>query len=112
MGEAIQIADFDAKSKRPVLNLNAVKRIINSRGTQDLPTIIVSIGGVARSGKSFLLNLMVNYLQYVEKVGVILSGILKPCFICRLVHVCEVRASACGVKVSTALIHSKNLSAV
>ena len=86
MGEAIQIADFDAKSKRPVLNLNAVKRIINSRGTQELPTIIVSIGGVARSGKSFLLNLMVNYLQYVEKVGVILSGILKPYFICRLVH--------------------------
>ena len=82
MGEAVQIVDFDGKSERPVLNFNAVRSIINSRGTQDLPTIIVSIGGVIRSGKSFLLNLMVNYLQYVEKVGVTFSGTLKMYFIC------------------------------
>ena len=70
MAEAVKIVDLDTASGRPSLNLSTVKRIINSRGTQDLPTIIVSIGGVARSGKSFLLNLMVNYLQYVEKVCV------------------------------------------
>ena len=70
MAEAVKIVDLDTASGRPSLNLSTVKRIINSRGTQELPTIIVSIGGVARSGKSFLLNLMVNYLQYVEKVGV------------------------------------------
>ena len=70
MAEAVKIVDLDTASGRPSLNLSTVKRIINSRGTQELPTIIVSIGGVARSGKSFLLNLMVNYLQYVEKVCV------------------------------------------
>ena len=68
MGEAVKIVDLDTPSGRPSLNLPVVKRIINKKGTQDLPAIIVSVGGVARSGKSFLLNLMVNYLQYVEKV--------------------------------------------
>lgn len=74
-GEAIQIADLDTKSKRPQLNLQAVERIIKSKGTQNLPTLVISIGGVARSGKSFLLNLMVNYLSYVEKVtcGIIVT---------------------------------------
>ena len=69
MGEAVQIVDLATASGRPSLSISRVKRIINSRGTQELPAIIVSIGGVARSGKSFLLNLMVNYLQYVEAVS-------------------------------------------
>lgn len=69
MGEAVKIVDLETEAGVPFLDFLAVKRIINSRGTQGLPTIILSINGVARSGKSFLLNLMVNYLQYVETVS-------------------------------------------
>ena len=69
MGEAVQIVDLATASGRPSLSSSRVKRIIDRAGIQGMPTLIVSIGGVARSGKSFLLNLMVNYLQYVEAVS-------------------------------------------
>ena len=35
------------------------------KGVEDYPAIIVSITGDYRSGKSFLMNLMVTYLQYL-----------------------------------------------
>ena len=69
MGEAVQIVDLATASGRPSLSVSRVKRIIDRAEIQGTPTLIVSIGGVARSGKSFLLNLMVNYLQYVEAVS-------------------------------------------
>ena len=43
--------------------------VINNGGAEGLPVFIVSITGVLRSGKSFLLNLMKLYLDYYEKVG-------------------------------------------
>ena len=69
MGEAVQIVDLATASGRPSLSVLRVKRIIDRAGIQGMQALIVSIGGVARSGKSFLLNLMVNYLQYVEAVS-------------------------------------------
>jgi len=47
--------------------LKVLKEVIN------LPLVIVSMIGIARGGKSFLLNLYINYLTYMEKVS---------CYIC------------------------------
>ena len=35
------------------------------KGVEDYPAMVVSITGAHRSGKSFLMNLMVTYLQYL-----------------------------------------------
>ena len=69
-GNAVQIVQFDDHLVRATLNDRAVKEVIEARPEiLDLPTVVVSIGGVTRSGKSFLLNLLVNYFRYSEKVG-------------------------------------------
>jgi len=60
---AIQLVDFKS-GKKPVLNAEAIKATIK----ENLPTVVVTIGGVARSGKSFLLNLLVSILTYMEEV--------------------------------------------
>jgi len=62
---AVQIVDFKS-GERPALNAEAIQKII----TEDLPTVVVTIGGVARSGKSFLLNLLVSILTYMEEVNI------------------------------------------
>jgi len=62
-GRAVQIVEFK-EDIGPVVNLRAFDRIVKS----DMPTLVVSISGVARSGKSFLLNLLVNLLTYLENV--------------------------------------------
>jgi len=62
--KAIQIVDFKSDNK-PALKIGAVQKIIK----KDLPTVVVTIGGVARSGKSFLLNLFVSILDYMEEVN-------------------------------------------
>jgi len=59
-GRAVQIVEFK-DNMRPVVNLRAFDRIVKS----DIPTLVVSISGVARSGKSFLLNLLVTLLTYL-----------------------------------------------
>jgi len=62
--KAVQIVDFKSDNK-PALKIRAVQEIIK----EDLPTVVVTIGGVARSGKSFLLNLFVSILDYMEEVN-------------------------------------------
>jgi len=62
-GRAVQIVEFKDNNE-PVVNLRAFEQIVQS----DIPTLVVSISGVARSGKSFLLNLLVNLLTYLENV--------------------------------------------
>lgn len=76
---AIKIVEF-RPSQKPILDLNAIRGIVNSRGTHNLPTVVVSIGGVARSGKSFLLNLIVHFLRHIEKVcvNIVHNLALKP----------------------------------
>jgi len=78
----VQIVDFKSSS-RPVLNTEAVQNII----TEDLPTVVVTIGGVARSGKSFLLNLFVSILTYIEEVQSDTILVLCICFICTEISV-------------------------
>jgi len=61
----VDIVTFD--SGRPQINEKALYNVLKK--VETLPLVIVSMIGVARSGKSFLLNLYINYLTYLELVG-------------------------------------------
>ena len=64
------IVDIDHKKIKATLDDKVIEDIIDTHPEiKSLPTIVVSIAGVTRSGKSFLLNLFVNYLTYLEQVG-------------------------------------------
>ena len=63
--------DFESKngSDKPSLNTKPLEKIVNKHANaRDKPVMVIAVGGVARSGKSFLLNLFVNYLTYLEEV--------------------------------------------
>ena len=65
----MQIVKFDENLVKATLDGEAFEQVIQARPeTKDLPTIVISIGGVTRSGKSFLLNLLVNYMKHLEMV--------------------------------------------
>lgn len=67
----MQIVEFAKKSKQKdgenlaSFHLDVLNDIM--KGTEDLPALVVSITGVYRSGKSFLLNLMLTYLSHLSK---------------------------------------------
>ena len=69
--EIVQIVEFAKKSKQKdgenlaSFHLDVLKDIM--KGTEDLPALVVSITGVFRSGKSFLLNLMLTYLSHLSE---------------------------------------------
>ena len=68
-GHSVQIVEFDEYMVKATLKDVAFEDVIESRPEiKDLPTVVLSIGGVTRSGKSFLLNLLVNYMTYLEEV--------------------------------------------
>ena len=68
-GHSVQIVEFDEYTVEATLKDVAFKDIIESRPeVKDLPTVVLSIGGPTRSGKSFLFNLVVNYMTYLEEV--------------------------------------------
>ena len=51
-------------------------------GFEEYRLLIVSVTGVFRSGKSFLMNLMVTFLQHLsEKVGCFYLSVCLPCVI-------------------------------
>ena len=63
--------DYESKngSDKPSLNTKPLEKIVNKHANaRDKPVMVIAVGGVARSGKSFLLNLFVSYLSYIEKV--------------------------------------------
>ena len=66
---AVQLVQFEENSNRPFFSEDELKKVVCSPAVRDLPTIVISIGGVARSGKSFMLNLFISYLSYVEEVS-------------------------------------------
>ncbi|XP_067930554.1 atlastin-3-like [Watersipora subatra] len=69
-GEAICIATIDPNEAKASLNYNAISKILKKRDeVKGLPTAVLSIAGVARSGKSFLLNLLVSLLEHLEKTN-------------------------------------------
>ena len=63
-----KLADFNEISNTATLWDKTLAEIIE-QGLESLPVIVISIGGVARSGKSFLLNVLVSYLSYIEQVS-------------------------------------------
>ena len=63
-----KLADFNEISNTATLWDETLADIIE-QGLESLPVIVISIGGVARSGKSFLLNVLVSYLSYIEQVS-------------------------------------------
>lgn len=54
------------------IHFEKIECIVNSRtGVGQMETIVIAIGGPARMGKSFLLNIFVSYYEYLEKVSVL-----------------------------------------
>ena len=60
---------FDIDKERPQFDLPAFDSVIQQADAEDRPVFVVSITGVLRSGKSFILNLMKIYLDYYENVS-------------------------------------------
>jgi len=63
--KVIDIVTFD--SGQPQIKEEELLKVLEKVG--NLPLVIVSMIGVARSGKSFLLNLFINYLTCLELVS-------------------------------------------
>ena len=64
----LQIAEFELVEGKVKARLHSE---VLERSLQDVgshPLLVVSISGVFRSGKSFLLNLMLSYLNSMSKV--------------------------------------------
>ena len=80
-GKVRRLAHFDENSNTATLRDETLADIIKQR-LESLPVIVISIGGVARSGKSFLLNVLVSYLSYIEQVSRHAWGQIKDQF-CR-----------------------------
>lgn len=59
----------DVEAGTPEFLVKEFKNVIDRGNAQDIPVFIVSITGVLRSGKSFILNLMKTYLDYYHFVS-------------------------------------------
>lgn len=70
---AVQLVEFEEGTNNPVFFPDQLK--ITLKDVEDLPLIVYSIAGMARTGKSFMMNLFVCYLTYVEKVSTFLMFI-------------------------------------
>jgi len=63
--KVVDIVTFE--SGQPQIKEEELLKVLEK--VANLPLVIVSMIGVARSGKSFLLNLYINYLTYLELVS-------------------------------------------
>lgn len=59
--EAIQI--FVPVNHTLQLEINELKRLLKAENIKDRYVVVVSIAGKCRQGKSFLLNLLIRYLN-------------------------------------------------
>ncbi|KAI1286189.1 Atlastin-1 [Halotydeus destructor] len=62
-GHAVQIIQINDKTKDFELDSKALEAILTGSACRDRPVSIVSIAGATRKGKSFMLNLLLRYLQ-------------------------------------------------
>lgn len=63
---AIQIYNVQINQRRQ-LDLNALKKVLEP--VRGLPVVWISINGIKRSGKSFVLNIFLNYLQSLKSTS-------------------------------------------
>ena len=68
------IATFD--NDQPKLKVHVLEEMIEKAKAKDKQVVVISITGVFRSGKSFLLNLLEIYLEYYYKVDIFLFNIM------------------------------------
>ena len=68
------IATFE--NDRSKLRVHVLEEMIKKAKAKDKQVVVISITGVFRSGKSFLLNLLETYLEYYSKVDVFFCLIL------------------------------------
>ena len=54
---------------RPMFDAEKVTQIFSRPECQDIPFLVVSINGTKNSGKSFLCNLMICFLENLSKVS-------------------------------------------
>ena len=65
-----RIAMFNYNQATALLEAKELEAILKSRPeVLTMPTVVLTVSGVARSGKSFLLNLIANLLEYMEQVS-------------------------------------------
>lgn len=70
IGAALQITNHSAiqileptKDHKFLLNITEFEQILNNNEIRDRHVVVISIAGVARMGKSFLLNFLLEYLR-------------------------------------------------
>ena len=60
---SVHIVDYITKKKRFEFHWDAIQKIFSQPEIADKPVALYSICGKRRSGKSFLLNLLLRYLE-------------------------------------------------
>ncbi|XP_033109180.1 atlastin-2-like [Anneissia japonica] len=60
-GYPVQIAEVTRE--KLVLNEEALEMVLTQPQLEDLPVMVLSCAGIFRSGRSFLLNLLIRYLN-------------------------------------------------
>ena len=68
------IATFE--NDRSKLRVHVLEEMIKKAKAKDKQVVVISITGVFRSGKSFLLNLLETYLEYYSKVNIFLFNLM------------------------------------
>ena len=68
------IATFE--NDRSKLRVHVLEDMIKKAKAKDKQVVVISITGVFRSGKSFLLNLLETYLEYYSKVNIFLFNLM------------------------------------
>ncbi|XP_064456873.1 atlastin-3-like [Ornithodoros turicata] len=65
-----QIVIHDAANNTFTLDENALRRILLHDDVKDKPVAVVSVAGAMRKGKSFMLNLLLRYMRYLQVCAV------------------------------------------
>lgn len=65
--KAVQLVEFEEGTNNPIFFPDRLQRTL--KNVEHLPLIVYSIAGMARTGKSFMMNLFVCFLTHVEKVS-------------------------------------------
>lgn len=68
-GKPLQIIELHGNNKQFKLNQKNLEAVLLHPKVKDKPIAVVSICGDFRKGKSFMLNILIRYFNWVEKNG-------------------------------------------